>query len=126
MIDQGVLFKDRKRKPPAEAQVSLQVKHYLRARNIYYLRLNSGKVYYKGNWIHLCPEGTPDLFCLYRSKAVFIETKRIGEKPTEEQLRTHAFIVKNGGWAIVAYTLDEVVRELKAIDQLIDSEKKPA
>lgn len=126
MTRQGVLFKDRKRKPPVEAQVSLQVKHYLRARNIYYLRLNSGKVYHKGNWIHLCPEGTPDLFCLYRGRAVFIETKRIGEKPTEEQLCTHAFIVKSGGWAIVAYTLNDLVRELKAIDLLVDSENKCA
>lgn len=121
MIDQGRLFPDKKRPTRVEAEVSIQVKHYLRARNIYYLRLNSGKIYHKNNWIHLCPEGTPDIFCLYKGKAVFIETKRVGEKPTEEQLRTHAYIVKSGGWAIVAYTLDDVVRELKAIDLLVDS-----
>jgi hypothetical protein len=123
MIDQGRLFKDKKPATKLESEVSRHVKQYLRGRNIYHLRLNSGKIFYKNNWIHLCPEGTPDLFCLYKGKAVFIETKRVGEKSTEEQLRTHEFIVRSGGWMIVAYTLDDLVRELKAIDLLVDKEK---
>jgi hypothetical protein len=36
-------------------------------------------------------------------------------------LGTHEFIIRSGGWAIVAYTLDDLVRELKAIDLLVDS-----
>jgi hypothetical protein len=124
MMDQGILFKDKKKPAPLESAVSLQVKRYLKARNIYHLRLNSGMVKKKGYWIHLCPEGTPDLFCLYRGKCVFIETKRKGEKPTPEQLAIHAFIIKSGGWVIVAYELDDLVRELRVIDLLIDSEIK--
>jgi hypothetical protein len=118
-VDQGRLFKDKKKPTALESVVSRACKQYLKGRNIYHLRLNSGKIFYQGRWIHLCPEGTPDLFCLYRGKAVFIETKRKGEKPTDEQLATHAYIIKSGGWVIVAYELDDLVRELKVIDGLV-------
>ena len=126
MIDQGRLFKDKKRPSALESAVSRACKQYLRTRNIYYLRLNSGMIKKQGYWIHLCPEGTPDLFCLYKGKAVFIETKRESKDPTPEQLATHAAIIKSGGWAIVAYTLDDLVQQLKAIDLLVDSENKCA
>jgi hypothetical protein len=126
MIGQGTLFKDKKKPTALESVVSRACKQYLKGRNIYHLRLNSGKLFHQGRWIHLCPEGTPDLFCLYRGKAVFIETKREGKDPTPEQHATHLFIIKSGGWMIVAYKLDDLVRELKAIDLLIDMENKRA
>src|SRR5687768_3818249 len=124
MIDQGTLFKDKKRATALESVVSLHCKHYLKNRNIYHLRLNSGMIKKPGRWIHLCPEGTPDLFCLYRGKAVFIETKRESKEPTPQQLETHAQIIRNGGWVIVAYELGDLVRQLKTIDLLIDKEKE--
>lgn len=115
-MNQPGLFKDRKRPAPLEAAAMASIKRYLAVRNIYHLRLNSGKIYRKGNWIHLCPEGTPDLFALYKGVALFVEVKREGEMPRDNQLVEHGFIRQSGGRVITAYAVEDVRNELMKID----------
>lgn len=113
------LFGQIKREPVIESVMQRGIKRYLEIRNIYHLRLNSGGVSKGDNYIALCPKGTPDLFALYRGVALFIEVKREGEKPTPQQLATHAFIRQSGGRMIVAYSVEDVRAELIKIDGLL-------
>ena len=116
MGKQGTLFKDRKRAAPLERAALQACKAFLRARNIYHLRLNSGRLYFQGRWIYLCPAGTPDLFALYKSVALFLEAKRVGESPTLEQLATHDCIRRSGGVVVVAESVEDLRQALLEID----------
>ena len=101
---------------PKEGCVSASIEEYLERRKIYNLRLNSGKIYLGNRAIQLCPEGTPDRFLLYRAHCLFIEVKRFGEKPSDEQIKTHESIRASGGRVIVAYSIDCVATALREID----------
>jgi hypothetical protein len=114
---QSRLFKSAPRQKPLESVVLRSIKAYLCARNIYHIRVNSGAITTKqGHRVQLAPEGSPDLFCLYKKTALFVETKREGEKPTPVQLAQHAFIRESGGQVVVATSIDDVKAALDKID----------
>jgi hypothetical protein len=107
------------RKPSAEKETSISatIAEYLDRRRIYHLRLNSGRVKVGASFIHLCPEGTPDRFCIYRGKPVFIEVKRPGEQPTTVQTETHHRIERAGGSVVVAYKVEDVIEAFRQLDR---------
>lgn len=81
-----------KKSAPLEKDLNHQVEQWLDLMPgvIWYTRLNSGKIQTKwGSWIKLCKKGTPDYVALVFSSGIahtlFIECKRKGEKPTNEQ-----------------------------------------
>ncbi|MGA9769991.1 MAG: hypothetical protein WBV94_13185 [Blastocatellia bacterium] len=116
-VIQPKLFKGAPRQRPLESIVLRSIKAYLCARNIFHIRINSGAVRTKqGHRIQLAPEGTPDLFALYKSVSLFVETKREGEKPTPVQLAQHEFIRESGGQVVVATSIDDVKAALDKID----------
>ncbi|HEX8089343.1 MAG TPA: VRR-NUC domain-containing protein [Blastocatellia bacterium] len=126
MRAQGKLFKSApRRSAPLEAVVLRSIKAYLRARNIYHIRINSGAIQTKQDHrVQLAPEGTPDLFVLYKGVSLFVEAKREGEKPTPQQLAQHEFIRESGGRVVVATSIDEVRVALNQIDLQIHLERK--
>ncbi len=116
---QQALFKDKKLPPEPESATLRACKDYLTARNLYFLRLNSGEIYLHGRCVLLCPEGTPDLFVLYRGVALFVELKKVGENPTLIQQLVHSTIQKHGGRLRIAWSVDDLIDELKHIDRLL-------
>lgn len=125
----GNLFAKRKRAlVPSETSVSGAISDYLDRLRIFHLRLNSGKArgLSGGGIIHLCPTGTPDRFCIYRGLPVFIEVKKPGEKPTDEQLDVHRRILEAGGVVIVAEDVTDVINGLKKLEaELNEPESQP-
>jgi hypothetical protein len=106
-----------------EGDVSKTIAAYLDLKGIWHIRLQSGKVQvvseYKGRthsrWIHFGHKGCPDRLALINGKSVFIEVKKPGAKPTDDQLAEHRRIEANGGIVIVADSLDEFKKRLSEI-----------
>jgi hypothetical protein len=113
----------------SEASLSKAVEEYLDRKNIFHLRLNSGKIRVvhpngQTSWINLCPAGTPDRFFIYKAFHCFLELKKTGEKPTPEQLAKHDAIRKAGGYVTTVYRLDDVIDLVKWIDEQVKQVKK--
>lgn len=120
---QGVLFTGEvKVAPELESDVLRRIRQYLRARNIYHQRTNSGKIQTRdGHWVELCEEGTPDLLTIYRGIPQWIEAKRIGEKPRANQIVQAEAICRAGGRVQVAYDFMEVKACIEQIDKELDA-----
>jgi hypothetical protein len=100
----------------SESEVMRKVMDYLRQRDIYFQRTNSGKVQKGKHWIKLCDEGTPDLLACYRGVFLGIETKTLVGKVSDEQARQHNLIERSGGYVIVPRSLDDLYAALEEID----------
>lgn len=72
-------------------------------------RMNAGR---KGG-IKLHPNGTPDLLAQRKGHSVWIEVKRPGEEPTEDQLKRHKEIRDNGFPVYVFHSVDEMMEYYK-------------
>jgi hypothetical protein len=124
--DQGQLFKDRQPAAPLESITQRQIKDYCRVRNIICFRTNSGHIVTRGgHHLELCPKGTPDLYTLYRGYSVWIETKRQGEQPTDDQLLMHQELRRNGAFVLVADDLLDVQRFYYELDLKIKAGTLP-
>lgn len=60
--------------------------------------------------------GVPDILGCYKGHFIAVEVKRPGNKPTELQQAHIDGINQKQGYAIVAYSVDEVETMLKEID----------
>ncbi len=108
----------------SEASLSSAVAKFLDRKNIFHLRLNSGKLRVshpsgRTSWVTLCQTGTPDRFFIYRGYHVFLELKKQGEKPTPEQLAIHDQIKQSGGFVSVVTTLDDLVQLINKIEKTV-------
>ena len=105
----------------SESAVSRQIGDFLNRTRVFHLRTNSGKIKVGKNWVHLCPEGTPDRFIFYRGLFLPVEVKRDEkEKPSLVQQAMHERIEREGGQkTIVAWTVEQVAERLREIDWLI-------
>lgn len=104
-----------------ESSLSSAVSEYLDRKNIFHLRLNSGKVCVthkdgRQTWLNLCRKGTPDRFFIYKGFHCFLELKKVGEKPTDDQLFIHAQIRQAGGYVLTVFSLDDVINLCKWIE----------
>ena len=62
--------------------------------------------------------GMADIVGAYKGWAIAIEVKKPGEEPTEEQRAfLAAWEIRGNGIAIVASSLDDVVRVLKSVEE---------
>jgi len=119
---QLALFGRQKKEKPLENRVQGWIRNYLRARNVYHQRINSGQIRTReGHVVKLADKGTPDLYALYRGVSVWIECKREGETAEDHQTREHGWIRKAGGVVVVAYKVEDVRDALMEIDALLDS-----
>ena len=100
-----------------ETSLSARIAEYLTAQKIYHDRLNCGTVKTdNGNWLYLCKTGTPDRFAIVRGYIVFIEVKRLGEKPTPEQTERHDELRKSGAIVLVVDSYESFIKEFSAIN----------
>lgn len=108
-----------------ESSLSAQIAEWLEARGIYNDRLQCGSFSTtRGNWIKLCKTGTPDRFCIIRGQIVFIEVKKQGEKPGEEQIRRHYELRESGAIVIVCDSFDKFRQEISFIRAALDDKTR--
>lgn len=62
-------------------------------------------------------DGISDIIGTYKGRFLAIETKRVGNKPTEDQRGFLERVDKEGGIAIVAYSVDDVKNALDEVDK---------
>lgn len=106
----------------SETAISGMVADYLDARRIYNDRLNSGMVRVGHRFIYLCKSGTPDRLAIISGRAVYIEVKSAGKKPTADQINRHTELRAAGAFVIVCDSFDEFVRQFKELFDELKSE----
>ena len=108
----------------SETAISGMVADYLDARRIYNDRLNSGMVRVGHKFIYLCKKGTPDRLAIVSGRAVYIEVKSLGKKPSADQISRHAELRAAGAFVIVADSFDSFVRRFKELCDELKSERQ--
>lgn len=103
---------------PSEQSVSKAIEQFLDAKRVYNDRLNSGKVCVKSPggkdyWVQLCKKGTPDRFFITGGQIVFVEVKKRGRKPTNEQLARHEELKRSGAIVMVADSIDSFIEQFE-------------
>lgn len=68
--------------------------------------------------------GLPDLSCVYRGRALWIEVKRPGEEPSTAQVVMRARLERAGAVCVVATSVEEALAALSEIDARIRSERR--
>ena len=75
------------------------------------IRVQSGVVKVKRGWMHLAPEGTPDLYVVGWG---WLETKLEKSKPTPEQLDMHARLIAAGERVAVVRSVAEALEAVRS------------
>lgn len=100
----------------SETSLSASIAQWLDAHRIYNDRLNSGRVCVKKgareHWMHLCKTGTPDRFAIVRGHIVFIEVKKLNNKPSPEQLAKHSELRASGATVLVCDSLRSFIAQI--------------
>jgi hypothetical protein len=103
-----------------ETSISKTIEDYLNVKKIFNIRVQSGAIQTKsGHWMRFAKKGTPDRLAILAGLAIFIEVKRIGEKPTPEQIAVHEDLRANGAIVIVAQRLEDVQTVIEKITQRV-------
>lgn len=105
-------------KPLLEKDIQKQILDWLRLHGATAIRVNSGAMAgdYKGKkrFVRMNDTvGCSDILCCWRGRFVAIEVKRPGNKPTLDQESFLQTVERSGGLAIVAYSVDDVEKELR-------------
>ena len=92
-----------------EAEIQKQIIDYLKASGCTVIRVNSGRVKARNGYVHLAPDGTPDLLAITRrGRHVWIEVKTPKGKLRDAQ---RAWIDRHrarGCEVVVARALEDV------------------
>jgi len=99
----------------AESDLNRAILSYLQAVGVFAWRCNSGALKNAdGVWVKYGRKGMADILgILPGGKFLAIEAKVGRAKPTKEQHHFLGEIRRSGGVAILAHTLDDVLRELE-------------
>jgi Holliday junction resolvase len=89
-----------------EKKIERQIKSYLDRRGVWYLKVHGGAFQ---------PAGVPDILCCVNGRFVAIEVKRPGGIISPLQKFNIEHIHTSGGHAFVAYSVEDVKRELDAL-----------
>jgi hypothetical protein len=109
-----------------EAALQRAILEYLNYNNVMAWRVNSGlaRTINKGkkSIIRLAPAGTPDIVgVMYPTgRALFVEVKRPGKKPTDTQLEQMQDLSGFGALCVVATSVDEVKSALEGINHKLN------
>ena len=94
------------RKTGKESRFQTKVINYLESR---------GACVYPQHISSFSNAGTPDVIACYKGRFIAVETKVKGGKPSPLQVYEIKKIIKAQGYAIVAYSLDEIKEVLDEI-----------
>lgn len=100
-----------------ETSFSKRIADYLASRGIYSERLNGGgRVETKSGYRAATREaGTPGRLAIFRGRAIFIETKTSGKKPTNEQLKKREELTAAGAIVIACDSYGQFIDTFDAI-----------
>lgn len=110
-----------------EAQIQRQIMEWLELQGYLPTRINSGAMtathngktrYFKFN----SRKGTSDILCCVHGRFVAIEVKRHGGKLSTDQQDFLQAVEVSGGTALVAYSLDDVIAQVRVIARIMGSE----
>jgi len=113
-----------------EKNTQAAILHYLAIRGIFAWRQNQGamRMENKANEMgrrkrrdrfirFAAVDGISDIIGIYKGRFLSIEVKKVGNKPTDHQRDFLTRVDKEGGIAIVAYSVDDVVSALADVDR---------
>ncbi|MDQ2831836.1 MAG: VRR-NUC domain-containing protein [Chloroflexota bacterium] len=98
-------------RPPAipERAIQAAIIEYLRWRGFYVQRLNSGAARVEsGHLIRMAAAGTPDVLAIKDGRALFVEVKRPGNKPTALQQAMMETLRGYGARCLVATSVEDL------------------
>jgi hypothetical protein len=97
-----------------ESEVQRSILQYLAIKKVFHYRNNSGAIVstYKGKerFMRFGALGSPDIICIIKGRFVGIEVKRPGGKQNPNQLQFQKDLEKAGGLYVLAYSLDDVIK----------------
>jgi len=98
---------------PLESAIQASIVTYLRLKNYYVLRLNSGAVRdATGRPVRMAAAGTPDLLALKDGHPpLFVEVKRPGSRPSATQDAMMAELRAHGATTLVATSVADLQNE---------------
>ena len=105
-----------KPKPPLESEIQHAIIQYLELRKFIVVKVNNTGVYVKARDTYIPPrqKGIPDLLCMAPGgRYLAVEVKRPGQHPSDDQRAFLERVEAKGGLALVAYSLDDVIKFLK-------------
>jgi len=97
--------------PPAipERAIQASIIEYLRWRGYYVQRLNSGGMRdARHNLVTLSAAGTPDVLAIKDGRALFVEVKRPGKRPTARQEAMMETLRSYGAHCLVATSVEDL------------------
>ena len=106
-----------KKKPTPETLLKRDIKNLLRTLGIFNFPVLQG--------LGATP-GIPDILGIYKGRFVGIECKAPGGKPSEHQKRFLEIIREQGGIAILAYSVSDVIEGLGVQDRFLDFQPEQA
>jgi hypothetical protein len=105
---------------PTEHEIQGAIIDLIRARGGVVTRVNSGSIIVKRGdktyVVKLADEGTSDTIAVYKSIALYIEVKKLGKKPTPDQIAFLESVAEADGVGLVAYDSETVNELLNRID----------
>lgn len=113
---------------PTEHQIQTSIINFLGYKGYYVMRLNSGAIRTdKGNMVRLAVRGTPDLLAFKKVlrqatpahqimveniDLLFVEVKRMGNKPTFAQEQMMQNLTEKGARCLVIHSIEELEKFL--------------
>ncbi len=92
-----------------ERAIQAACMEYLRYRGYHVLRLNAGALpNAQGRPVHLLPAGCPDVLAIKDGRALFVEVKRPGKKPTARQVAMMDTLRGYGARCLVATSIADL------------------
>lgn len=110
-----------KTRQPTEHEIQKQILDWLKLKNIFHWRNNSGAMMssYKGKsrFMRFGAVGSPDIFVLLKGTLYGIEVKGPKGKPTLEQLDFGNHMMLSGGKWFVVHSLDDFLAVLEGVNR---------
>jgi len=100
-----------------EKDLQKAIKDYIRLKGGVAIKFYAGGLKFNDRWIPQNKEGVADILGVYKGKALALEVKVKGNKPTVVQENFIANWRDAGGIGKIVYSLDEVVSLLNEIDK---------
>lgn len=96
-----------------ESDIQKQILDYLALRHIFHYRNNSGAfVDSQKHFYRFGATGSPDIICVINGQYVGIEVKAPNGRQSEPQKAFQQSLEQSGGRYILAYSLDDVIRDI--------------
>lgn len=96
-----------------EKEIQKQILDYLKTKNIFHYRQNSGGFMRNGKYYRFCSiTGVSDIVCIVNGRYIGIEVKKEGGEQSENQKIFQQKLEDSGGKYVLAKSLDDVIKNI--------------